>query len=62
MKRNKAADTEYAEIMNFTSYVSGKEDVISTYDTTWKDCKHNITYSPYVDSEKCFYCDKNMIS
>lgn len=30
-------------------------------DMSNKKCKHNSGYTPYVDSDACFFCDKEMI-
>ena len=61
MKRNKQQDSEFADIVSNNDFVNGIENVIQRFDTPNTGCKHNKTYTPYVDSEKCFYCDKEMI-
>lgn len=61
IERNKRTSEEVTKEMKNTEFVSGSGKVIEVFNDTSGKCVHNKAYTPYVDSDACFYCDKEMI-
>jgi MoaA/NifB/PqqE/SkfB family radical SAM enzyme len=61
INRNKATDEEVTNAIKNDNFVQGVDKIEETHNDTNRHCRHNKAYSPYVDSDRCFYCDKEMM-
>lgn len=61
IERNKETNEEVTKCVDNQDYESGSGTVKNEHNDTNGVCKHNKAYTPYVDSDACFYCDKEMI-
>lgn len=61
IKRDKATNEEVTYDISSKTFVDGRNEVDAVHNETHANCKHNKAYSPYVDSDACFYCDKEMV-
>lgn len=61
--RDKETNEEITEGITNDNYLHNVSHAESTSNDTNKvsRCQHNSAYSPYIDSDRCFYCDKEMI-
>lgn len=61
ISRNKETDEEITEGVKNENFLEGNGKTESVHNDTNVHCRHNSAYSPYVDSDRCFYCDKEMV-
>ena len=61
ISRNKDTDEEITEEVKNENFLDGNSKIESVHNDTNAHCRHNSAYSPYVDSDRCFYCDKEMV-
>ena len=62
--RKKETSEEITQGVKNDNFVKNVSKIEHENNDTNKEsmCKHNKAYSPYVDSDKCFYCDKEMMA
>ena len=62
--RKKETSEEITQGVKNDNFVKNVSKIEHENNDTNKEsmCKHNKSYSPYVDSDKCFYCDKEMMA
>lgn len=61
IQRNKSTNEEITLCVGNDDYKSGILKAKNINNDTNKGCQHNRAYTPYVDSDACFYCDKMMM-
>jgi len=61
MVRNKLTDEEYEVVVSNQLFHDKVDDFSRPVQSATAKCVHNGMYTPYVDSDACFYCDKEMI-
>lgn len=59
--RQKDESVEVVRNSNANEFISSKYQTNTATDMNSNKCKHNSGYAPYVDSDACFFCDKEMI-